>query len=89
MDVVAGTPYFMAPEVIDGNYQEKCDIWSLGVVLYMLVSGQLPFPGTSKPEVFGKIKKGVYNEPMNCTENCRDLIRKMLTVNPSKRLSAA
>lgn len=81
MDVVAGTPYFMAPEVIEGHYQEKCDIWSLGVVLYMLVTGQLPFNGNSKPEVYGKIKKGVYKVPKNCSDNCRDLISKMLTVD--------
>jgi calcium-dependent protein kinase len=48
----------MAPEVIEGHYTDKCDIWSLGVVLYMLVSGQLPFNGYSKPEVYGKIRKG-------------------------------
>lgn len=88
MDVVAGTPYFMAPEVIDGKYQERCDIWSLGVVLYMLVSGTLPFNGTSKPEVYGKIRRGVYKQPKNCSESCRDLLKKMLTVNPAERQSA-
>ena len=88
MDVVAGTPYFMAPEVIDGNYQEKCDIWSLGVVLYMLVTGQLPFNGNSKPEVYGKIRKGVYRQPKGCSKNCIDLIAKMLTVDPKARPSA-
>lgn len=88
MDVVAGTPYFMAPEVIDGKYQERCDIWSLGIVLYMLISGTLPFNGTSKPEVYGKIRRGVYKQPKNCSESCRDLLKKMLTVNPAERPSA-
>ena len=79
MQTYAGTPYFMAPEVIKGEYGHKCDIWSLGCVLYMLIAGKLPFEGYSKPEVFGKISKGVYQEP-KCTELCADLIRQMLTV---------
>ena len=89
LEVVAGTPYFMAPEVIDGHYQEKCDIWSLGVILYMLVTGMLPFQGNSKPEVYGKIRKGQYRQPRSCSDNCRELISQMLTVDPAKRPDAA
>ena len=43
LTTVAGTPYYMAPEVLEGNYGSKADIWSLGVLMYTLVSGYLPF----------------------------------------------
>ncbi len=56
MKSYAGTPYFMAPEVLNGRYSHKCDIWSLACVLYMLMAGQLPFQGNSRAEVFAKIK---------------------------------
>jgi len=53
---VAGTPYYIAPEVLTGNYGKECDMWSLGVCLYQLLTGKMPFDGDSQKEVFGKIK---------------------------------
>ena len=88
MKTFAGTPYFMAPEVINHNYNQKCDVWSLGCVLYMLVTGKLPFDGNSKVEVFHKINNAEYQEPSYVSPECRDLIKKMLTVDPNKRVSA-
>jgi calcium-dependent protein kinase len=88
MNTYAGTPYFMAPEVISENYGHKCDIWSLGCVLYMLVAGRLPFEGYTKKEVFQKITKGSYRVP-NCSAPCQDLIAKMLTVDEKSRPTAA
>lgn len=89
MSTFAGTPYFMAPEVLNHNYGQKCDVWSMGCVLYMLVAGKLPFSGRSKDEVFNRIKNSLYEEPMHVSAHCRDLLKKMLTVDPLKRLTAA
>lgn len=60
---VAGTPYYIAPEVLTGVYGKECDIWSLGVVLYQMLTGLMPFDGNTAAEVFGKIKKGKFNIP--------------------------
>jgi len=55
MNTIVGTPYYMAPEVIKGVYDKKCDIWSIGVLLYTLVSGYLPFTGKNRFVVYDKI----------------------------------
>lgn len=78
----------MSPDVLDGNYGSKSDIWSLGCVMYMLVAGALPFQGTSRTEVFDKIRSGVYEEPESCSKECKDLLRQMICVDVQKRLSA-
>ena len=61
MELVLGTAYYIAPEVLTGQYDEKCDIWSIGVILYILLSGEPPFPGETDTEIISKVKKGKYN----------------------------
>ena len=91
MKTITGTPYYMAPEVLDGDYDSKCDTWSLGVLLYMLMSGYLPFNG-EKHEIYNKIKNGDYHfnheEFKQTSDEVKDLIKKLLTVNVNDRLSA-
>ena len=61
MNNMIGTPYYMAPEIFSkARYNEKCDCWSLGVILYVLLTGRPPFFGKSDAEAIEKIKKGAY-----------------------------
>ena len=87
-----GSPYYIAPEVLNKNYNQKCDIWSAGVLLYILLIGFPPFKGKSTSELFTNIKKGEYpkegKEWESVSEEGRDLIVKMLEYDPGKRLSA-
>ena len=89
---IVGTPSFIAPETIKGEYDEKCDVWSIGVILYYILSGTFPFIGNSNSEIFEKIYK---NEPIfrknifnDISENAIDFIKKCLVKNPNQRPSA-
>lgn len=82
----------MAPEILKKSYDEKCDIFSCGVILYILLCGYPPFNGRSDREIFNAIKKGIFffpDEDWNETsEEAKDLISKMLIIDPKKRFSA-
>ena len=83
----------MAPEVLDGQYDSKCDTWSLGVLLYVFMSGYLPFQGENRNEVFYKIQHAKYHfdhkEFKSCSPQVLDLIKNLLVVDAKKRFNAA
>ena len=56
-----GTPYYIAPEVYEHNYSEKCDIWSIGVIIYCSLSGLMPFDGNNLNEIQRSTQSGAYN----------------------------
>jgi calcium-dependent protein kinase len=89
MHTVVGTPYYVAPEVLRGSYGEECDVWSLGVLLFVILGGYPPFFGDSQHEIFRKITHGVYDydreEWNDVSKEARALIDSMLVVNPQRR----
>lgn len=92
-----GTPYTVAPEVIRGSYDERCDIWAIGVIAFLLLSGDPPFGGCGGPEplmtVRANILKGAFAfEPediwANVSETAREFIKSLLVTDPSQRPTA-
>ena len=89
---IAGTPYYLAPEVLRGSYTKACDIWSLGVFMYFILLGKHPFKGTNLDSIYEKAAKGSSNvfrieDTGKISDNAKDLIKKMLTVQANKRIS--
>jgi 5'-AMP-activated protein kinase, catalytic alpha subunit len=84
-----GSPNYAAPEVISGNLYAgtEVDVWSCGVILYALLCGTLPFDDESIPNLFKKIKSGMYSLPSHLSQLSRDLILRMLVVDPMKRIT--
>ena len=93
MNRISGTPYYIAPEVLAEKYDEKCDIWSCGVILYILLCGYPPFNADSDELILDKIKTGRFTCPPEEWETvsplAKDLVNNMLQFHPSKRVSAS
>ena len=83
-----GTIYYIAPEVLHGEYNEKCDIWSCGVILYILLCGYPPFDGDSDEDIYKAIELGEVNFPeenwSQISQEAKNLIQKMLTLDINK-----
>ena len=84
-----GSPNYAAPEVIRGDLYAgtEVDVWSCGVILYALLCGSLPFDDEDIPNLFKKIKNGIYTLPGHLSKLSRDLIPRMLVVDPMKRMT--
>ncbi|KAI0134486.1 Pkinase-domain-containing protein [Xylariales sp. AK1849] len=82
-----GSPNYAAPEVISGKLYAgpEVDVWSCGVILYVLLIGRLPFDDDHIPSLFAKIQRGVFTIPTWCPQEAQQMIRKMLVVNPMQR----
>jgi len=93
METACGTPYYVAPEVLLANgYDKEVDLWSVGVITYLLFCGFPPFYGDSLPEVFEQIMKAEFDFPSPywdpVSQLGKDFIKKLLVVDPKKRLTA-
>ncbi|MCQ2819858.1 MAG: protein kinase [archaeon] len=86
-----GTAYYVSPEVLKGNYDEKCDVWACGVLLYILLSGIPPFNGSTDNAIYRAITKKKFSFPEEewgyISKDAKDLICKMIC-DPEKRLTA-
>lgn len=87
-----GTPYYIAPEVINRNYTEKCDLWSVGVCIYILLCGLPPFPGTADAQILRRVRRGKFEfqspEWDLISYEGKHLVCQLLTLDPEKRISA-
>ncbi|PVI05961.1 serine/threonine protein kinase-like protein Kin1 [Periconia macrospinosa] len=84
-----GSLYFAAPELLQAKQYTgpEVDVWSFGIVLYVLVCGKVPFDDQSMPQLHAKIKKGHVDYPPWLSNECRNLIHRMLQTNPSERIT--
>jgi calcium-dependent protein kinase len=89
---LAGTSFYIAPEVTSGKYDRQCDLWSVGAIMYVLLSGRSPFGNGSEAEMLERAREGRWSYRNRCWErvsgDAKSLIEKMLVISPATRFTA-
>lgn len=92
MKTKVGTPYYVAPEVLRRQYTKSCDIWSIGVITYILLCGYPPFYGDNDTQIFSAVRAGDFDFPSpdwdEISQNAKDFICALLKMDPAQRLTA-
>ena len=89
VDTPCGSPCYASPECLSGHSYDGCksDIWSCGVILYAALTGQLPWTKRNQQQLFDQIKRGDYSIPNYLSDNCRSLLKGLMTVDINNRLT--
>ena len=85
MSTYLGTPYYMAPEILEGKkYDERADLWSVGVILFQMVCGKVPFPAKNPHELKEKVQRGEFKIPEDVyiSPLCVDMICNLIILDP-------
>ena len=92
MSTIVGTPYYIAPEVLKKSYDKRCDLWSVGVIAYIILCGYPPFNGRCNDETHASVQRGKYYFPIeewkDISNEAMDFIHRMLQMDPRRRMSA-
>ena len=92
MTSMIGSPYYVAPEVLAGKYDHQCDMWSIGVIAYILLCGYPPFNGSNEGRIFRRIMACDYDFREDdwdlVRDEAKDFIKKLLVKDPQKRMTA-
>ena len=86
---IVGTPYYLAPEVLQGVYSFECDMWSVGVVLYFALFGSVPFKAEDSTMLFQRIASSRPTFPVEASPDCVSFLQQLLSKNPKRRMTPA
>lgn len=89
LQTCCGSPHYAAPEIIEGKryHGDAADIWSCGIILFGFLNADLPFLGDEIKDVLDKVRKGRYRMPKNLSKEAKDLLRRMLQLDPGRRIN--